>query len=94
MVRTQGRPVFKAFAKHLKLERQKAMLAEGCYGMVAGTPHRLAALASVGALHLDHLRLLVVDVRIDAKQQCAYASALHGMAEVVEVRHVCLRGKV
>ena len=44
--------------------------------MVAGTPHRLAALASVGALHLERLRLLVVDVRLDAKQQCAYPLAL------------------
>ena len=62
--------MFKAFAKHLKLEAQQAMLAAEAFAMVAGTPHRLATLCATGALRLDRLRLLVVDVCLDAKQMC------------------------
>ena len=72
----QERPIFKAFAKHLKLDQQRALLAAEHYGMVAGTPHRLTALFSAGVLRTDHLRLVVVDVCLDAKQQCAALSLL------------------
>ncbi|KAK9831360.1 hypothetical protein WJX81_005681 [Elliptochloris bilobata] len=64
----QGKPIFKAFAKHLKLERQQEMLAAEPNAMVAGTPHRLAMLCLMGTLRLDRLRLLVLDVGVDAKQ--------------------------
>lgn len=66
----KAKPIFKAFAKHLKLEAQQRMLAAEAFAMVAGTPHRLAALCAAGALRLDRLRLIVVDVCLDAKQMC------------------------
>ncbi len=69
----QDRPVFKAFAKHLKLDAQRALLAAERFGMAAGTPARLAQLAALGALRVGGLRLLVVDVRANDKQQCAPA---------------------
>jgi hypothetical protein len=74
--------VFKAFAKHLKLEAQRALLAAERFGMAAGTPARLAQLAALGALRMDGLRLLVVDVRANDKQQCALP-ALHPRSAVV-----------
>ena len=39
--------------------------------VVQGTPHRLAQLAGLGALKLERLRLVLVDVALDAKQRCA-----------------------
>ena len=38
--------------------------------MAAGTPHRLAVLCAAGALRMDRLRLLVLDMCLDAKQMC------------------------
>ena len=68
--RAQAKPIFKAFAKHLKLEAQQQALAVEPFAMAAGTPHRLAALCAAGALRVDRLRLLVLDVCLDAKQMC------------------------
>ncbi len=54
-------PVAKLFAKHFKVDEQvevlKAFTPIGC-----GTPNRLAKLADIGALNLDHLKLLIIDM--------------------------------
>ena len=61
----------KLFAKHLKVGDQQAALLQGAPAIGVGTPHRLAQLAGLGALRLDRLRLVLLDVALDAKQRCA-----------------------
>ena len=39
--------------------------------LAAGTPNRLCKLADGGALKLDRLKHVVLDVNLDAKQRCA-----------------------
>lgn len=63
-----ARPL-KLFAKHLKVAEQTAWLAQG--GMRAagvGTPGRVRQLAAAGALSLDSVQVIVLDVRRDTKQ--------------------------
>ena len=61
--------ISKLFAKHFKVEEQQAALkAQGIFAAV-GTPNRLLKLADLGDLHLDHLKLLIIDVQLDAKQR-------------------------
>lgn len=61
--------VAKLFAKHLKVPEQARHLESHVTGVGCGTPNRLLKLADSDALHLDRLRLLVVDVQLDAKQR-------------------------
>lgn len=63
--------VAKLFAKHLKVGDQQAALLQGAPAVGVGTPHRLAQLAALGALKLERLQLVLVDVALDAKQRCA-----------------------
>ena len=59
----------KLFAKHFKIEEQQAALkAQGSFAAV-GTPNRLLKLADLGDLHLHRLKLLMIDVQLDAKQR-------------------------
>ncbi len=67
--------VAKLFAKHFKVEEQQRLLEASVVGIASGTPNRLSKLADLDALKLDRLRLLVLDVHIDAKQRCAPALA-------------------
>ena len=66
----QACKVGKLFAKHFKVEEQRADLATRRLAAAVGTPNRLAKLADLGALRLDRLRLIAVDVHLDAKQRC------------------------
>ena len=59
----------KLFAKHMKLPEQQKHLEGHVLGIGCGTPNRLLKLADVDALKLDRLRLLVLDVQLDAKQR-------------------------
>jgi len=59
----------KLFAKHLKVPEQQKHLEEHVVGIGCGTPNRLLKLADMDALKLDRLRLLVLDVQLDAKQR-------------------------
>ena len=61
--------VAKLFARHIKLGEAEAALQAAPTRAAAGTPGRVAALADGGALALDRLRLLVLDVRLDLKQR-------------------------
>ncbi len=60
----------KLFAKHIKVGEQEELLKGQVVGVGAGTPARLKALADSGALRLDRLSLVVLDVSLDAKQRC------------------------
>ena len=66
----QACKVGKLFAKHFKVEEQQADLAKRRLAVAVGTPNRLTKLADLGALRLDRLRLIAVDVHLDAKQRC------------------------
>ena len=61
----------KLFAKHIKVEEQRRLLQSCVCGIACGTPHRLCKLADEGALSTDHLRLLIIDLHVDAKQRWA-----------------------
>ncbi len=61
--------VAKLFAKHMKLPEQQKHLENHVLGIGCGTPNRLLKLADVDALKLDRLRLLVLDMQLDAKQR-------------------------
>ena len=59
----------KLFAKHFKVAEQQALLTKSAPAIAVGTPHRLAQLADLGALQLGRLRLVLIDVALDAKQR-------------------------
>ncbi|KAK9810173.1 hypothetical protein WJX72_006098 [[Myrmecia] bisecta] len=59
----------KLFAKHFKVPEQQQFLARQPCCVAVGTPHRLCKLADLEALKLDRLKLIVVDVHLDAKQR-------------------------
>ncbi len=59
----------KLFAKHIKLEEQRTLLLARACGIACGTPHRLGKLADEGALSTERLRLLLIDLHVDAKQR-------------------------
>jgi protein CMS1 len=61
--------VAKLFAKHLKVEEQVAELRAAPLCIGAGTPNRVAKLFELGALTTERLRLVVLDVRLDAKRR-------------------------
>eukprot|EP00884_Botryococcus_braunii_P006637 jgi/Botrbrau1/15975/Bobra.0375s0002.1 len=61
--------IAKLFAKHFKVEEQKAYLAAHPLVMGVGTPNRIHRLTDLGALSLDRLQVLVLDLRPDVKQR-------------------------
>ncbi|PRW59924.1 DEAD-box helicase family [Chlorella sorokiniana] len=61
--------VGKLFAKHFKVAEQEEMLRTQVMCLAAGTPNRLCKLADGGALKLDRLKHVVLDVNLDAKQR-------------------------
>ena len=61
--------IAKLFAKHMKLPEQQKHLESHVVGVSCGTPNRLLKLADVDALKLDRLKLLVLDMQLDAKQR-------------------------
>jgi superfamily II DNA/RNA helicase len=63
--------VAKLFAKHFKVPEQQRLLESTVVGIASGTPNRLNRLADLDALKLDRLRLLLLDVHLDAKQRRA-----------------------
>ncbi|GBG74704.1 hypothetical protein CBR_g19109 [Chara braunii] len=62
----RGPRLAKLFAKHLKVEDQVQQLKDRV-DIAAGTPARLQKLVSVGALALDRLRYLILDMHRDEK---------------------------
>lgn len=62
-------PIAKLFAKHMKIEDQIVLLNGNRVVLAAGTPNRLCKLLEEGALKLDNLRWVVLDVRLDVKQR-------------------------
>lgn len=67
---TQAARIGKLFAKHLKQAEQEAMLASTVMHLGVGTPNRLLKLAQSGALKLDRLQYIVLDVQQDVKRRC------------------------
>lgn len=67
---TQACRVAKLFAKHIKVGEQEEALRTQVACLGAGTPNRLCKLADGGALRLDRLAHVVLDVALDAKQRC------------------------
>ncbi len=61
--------IAKLFAKHMKLPEQQKHLESHVVGVGCGTPNRLLKLADIDALKLDRLKLLVLDMQLDAKQR-------------------------
>lgn len=61
--------IAKLFAKHIKVPEQVELLRTQVVCIGAGTPNRLCKLADDGALQLDRLRHVVLDVQLDAKQR-------------------------
>lgn len=62
--------VAKLFARHFKLNEQVSWLQSQATPIAVGTPHRVQALLEHDALHLEHLRCLLVDTSwTDAKQR-------------------------
>lgn len=61
----------KLFAKHFKIEEQIKDLQSRSVNIAAGTPHRVGKLVAVGSLRLDRLKLVILDVALDAKQRQA-----------------------
>ena len=68
----------KLFAKHFKIEEQQKVLEEEFIKLAVGTPNRLEKLVESGALKLDDLQLVVVDMVQDAKEKTIF--------EIPEVR--------
>ena len=73
-VRRSGLPrAVKLFARHIKVSEQAALRSSpagrATTTTAIGTPARVLALLDAGALSLDRLRLLILDVRRDAKQR-------------------------
>lgn len=67
----QAVKVGKLFAKHFKVGEQQEALSKAPLAIAVGTPNRLGKLADLGALRLDRVKYLLVDVALDAKQRCA-----------------------
>ncbi len=62
-------PIAKLFAKHFKVEEQVEML-KSFMPLGVGTPNRLTKLADIGALNMDHIKLVVLDMHRDVKKCC------------------------
>eukprot|EP00887_Chlorella_sp_A99_P006643 scaffold3.g6643.t1 len=61
--------VAKLFAKHIKLGEHEEMLRKTAVACAAGTPNRLLRLADRGALQLDRLSYVLLDLTLDVKQR-------------------------
>lgn len=59
--------IAKLFAKHFKVVEQIEMLSKEYFPIAVGTPNRLNKLIEVGALHLDRLKLVLIDYTPDVK---------------------------
>lgn len=60
--------VAKLFAKHIKVSEQITMLSKEYFPVAIGTPHRVQKLIEVGALHLSHTTIVLVDHTPDIKK--------------------------
>lgn len=72
----------KLFAKHIKIEQQKEMLESNVIHIAVGSPNRLQKLADLGALDMQRLRLICLDVSLDVKDRYLMA---HVCREAVAV---------
>lgn len=75
-----GISVAKLFGRHLDLDEQKAFLAANMVDVAVGTPNRLAKLAESGALELNALRYILLDVLPDEKESHFFSRPPKGMA--------------
>lgn len=62
----------KLFAKHIKIEQQKEMLESNVIHIAVGSPNRLQKLADLGALDMQRLRLICLDVSLDVKDRTIF----------------------
>jgi len=74
----RGRKIAKLFSKHIKIQEQQDLLIHTKVFVGAGTPNRIMKLIEIGALKLDNLQLVVVDVGLDGKKRT--------LLDIVEVR--------
>lgn len=65
----RGCRFMKLFAKHIKVEEQVDLLKNSVVCVGAGTPNRVLKLIDSGALKLDKLKYVLLDVQLDAKQR-------------------------
>mmetsp|Transcript_1771 Transcript_1771/g.3049 ORF Transcript_1771/g.3049 Transcript_1771/m.3049 type:complete len:259 (+) Transcript_1771:188-964(+) len=61
--------IHKLFAKHIKVEEQAQLLKKFHICMAVGTPNRVQKLADEDALDVSQLKLIVLDMRLDAKKR-------------------------
>ena len=73
-----GLAIAKLFGKHLTMEEQSQFLTTHLVDVAVGTPARLAKLAAAGMLTLDALRMILIDVSLDEKEQHIFGSAKGG----------------
>ena len=79
--------IAKLFAKHIKVPEQQQHLDSHAVGIGCGTPNRLLKLADIDALKLGRLRLLVLDVQLDAKQRwTSFLSCPYHFASIRRLR--------
>lgn len=62
--------VTKLFAKHKKLEEQAEAISKAPLKLAVGTPGRILRLVEEGALKVEHLKYLVLDMDRDVKTYC------------------------
>jgi len=74
----RGRKIAKLFSKHIKIQEQQDLLTHTKVCVGAGTPNRIMKLVEIGALKLDNLQLVIVDVGLDGKKRT--------LLDVTEVR--------
>ena len=83
--------IAKLFSKHIKVPEQQQHLDSHAVGIGCGTPNRLLKLADIDALKLDRLRLLLLDVQLDAKQRWTF-SYFHAPTASASTRLLRLTG--
>lgn len=67
-----GVRVAKLFARHIKLAEQMEQLQGAKVSVAVGTPSRIAQLAAGKALDFSETQVLLVDVRLNVKQQTIF----------------------
>lgn len=60
--------VAKLFAKHFKVQDQVDALSRSHFSVVVGTPNRLSKLLELGALSLQTVKIVLVDMAVDTKE--------------------------
>ncbi len=59
--------ISKLFAKHLKISEQMESLSKSHFSIGVGTPNRLSKLVTLGALRINQIKLVLIDIESDLK---------------------------